>query len=212
MTVLTTRILLIDDHPIVRTSINLWLQKLPGMQVIGEASTGWQGLRLARDLSPDLVILDFYLPDISGLEVTQRLVRTNPSLKILILSCETHDLAPIWLSAAGALGYLVKSASMTELANALQAILSNPQPPCENHNPSSLKKIPFENLSTREVEIMRMIIKGNTVSEIAKQLHLELKTVYTYRSDIFKKMQVKNDVALTLLALQQKIVVIEDCM
>lgn len=206
-----TRVLLIDDHPIVRASISLGLQKLPDTQVIGEAGTGWQGIKLARDLNPDLVILDFYLPDISGLEVTLRLLKTQPSLKILILSCETHALAPIWLSAAGAQGYVVKSASLTELVHVLQAILNHPRTPFINPSPANLPKNLFESLSPREVEVMRMIIRGYSVNEIAEQLHLELKTVYTYRSDLFKKMQVKNAVVLALLALQKGIVAIEDC-
>ncbi len=118
------RVLLIDDHTIVRSSLGLMLKgMMPQVQIVGEAGTGRLGVQLARELKPELVILDFKLPDISGLEVTQRLLKIDTTLKILILTSETHALAPIWLLAAGAQAFLAKSASKEELKQALEKLL-----------------------------------------------------------------------------------------
>lgn len=203
-------ILLIDDHALVRTGLSLLLQKIDHVEVVGEAETGWQGIRLARELKPDLIILDFKLPDISGLEVIHRLLKIDAFFKILILTSETHELAPEWLISAGAHGYLVKSASQIELQQALEKILNGSKLP----NPESIvptsKTSLFKDLSTREIEIIRMMIHGYTANAIGQQLCIETKTVYAYRSDIFKKLQIKNVVTLALLTLQQGLISVEE--
>jgi two-component system, NarL family, invasion response regulator UvrY len=198
------RILLIDDHPLVRSSLKLILQKIAGIQVIGEAGTGWLGIKLARELKPALVVLDFKLPDISGLEVTQRLLKIDPSLKILVLTAETHALAPSWVFAAGAHGYLSKAATPAEFQEALTSILDGQQVGNESVSSPAATSL-FSDLTAREVEIVWMILRGNTTPAIAQQLHLDAKTIYSYRSIIFKKLNVKNTVALTLLAFSQGI-------
>lgn len=198
------RILLIDDHPIVRSSLKFILQKIAGIQVIGEAGTGWGGIKLARELKSELVILDFKLPDISGLEVTQRLLKIDPSLKILILTAETHELTPTWVFAAGAHGYLSKTATPAEFKEALTSILQGRRVGSECVSSRATTSL-FGDLSAREVEIMWMMLRGNTTTAIARQLHLDAKTIYAYRSNIFKKLNVKNTVALTLLAFSQGI-------
>lgn len=201
------QILLVDDHAVVRTGLTLMLQKIPGLQVIGEAETGWQGVKLARHLKPNVVILDLKLPDISGLEVTQRLLKNNPDLKILILTAATHEALPGWLHAAGAHGFLTKSATLPELQQAVTALFA-----AESAHPSAntSTELPFMQLTLKEVEIMLMMIRGNTVRHIAQQLFLEPKTIYAYRCEILKKMNVKNVVALALLALQQGIIEIDE--
>jgi len=193
----------VDDHAIVRAGIGLMLKKIPGIQVIGEAGTGWSGVKLARQLKPHLVILDLQLPDISGLEVTQRLLKTNPELKILILTAAVHDSVSHWLQSAGAHAYLPKSASVNELKRTLEIIFADstrdlPSPP----NKNSL----FNHLSIKEIEIMQMMIRDQSIADIARQLCLDPKTVYDYRCQIFKKTKVKNTVALARLALQQGII------
>lgn len=204
-----TRVLLIDDHAMVRGCISLILNKMPNIEVVGEAETGWQGVKLAKNLKPSLVILDFKLPDISGLEVTQRLIKLEPLPKIMILTSETHDLAPAWLLAAGAQGFLAKSASTTEFKQAVQNLIHN-QVSAGPERSSTTKKAIFNDLSFREIEIMRMMIRGNTVEGIANQLYIDTKTIYAYRSEIFKKLKVKNVVGLTLLALRHGIMELED--
>lgn len=198
------RILLVDDHPIVRSSLKIILQKIAGIRVIGEAGTGWGGIKLARELKPELVILDFKLPDISGLEVTQRLLKIDPSPKILILTAETHKLTPGWVFAAGAHGYLPKTVTPAKFQEALTSILDGRQVGRESDSSTAMTSL-FSDLSAREVEIMWMILCGKTTPAIARQLHLDAKTIYAYRSNIFKKLNVKNTVALTLLAFSQGI-------
>lgn len=194
------RILLIDDHALVRASLRVILQKMPGVQIIGEAGTGWLGIKLSRSLKPDLVILDLKLPDISGLEVTLRLLKLDPSIKILILTAETHELTSTWVFSAGAHGFLSKAASAEDFRQALTNILEGR--PAEQKNFLSEKNSVFGQLSAREVEIMRMILRGETTLGIAQQLYLDAQTIYAYRSHIFKKLQVKNAVSLAILALR----------
>jgi two-component system, NarL family, invasion response regulator UvrY len=198
------RALLVDDHALVRASLRFTLQKIESIQVVGEAETGWLGVKLARELKPDLVILDFKLPDISGLEVTQRLLKIDPRLKILILTAETHELAPSWVFSAGAHGFLAKTATPVELQQTLATIFNSSSLGEINEAPPATKTSIFQNLTTREVEIMRMLVRGDSTSTIAQQLRLEIQTIYTYRSNIFKKLNVKNRVALTLLALRHR--------
>ncbi len=202
------RTLLIDDHAIVRSSLGAILKKIPSIHVIGEAETGWQGIMLARKLKPELVILDYKLPDISGLEVTQRLLKTAPELKIMILTAETHDLTASWLLAAGAQAYLKKSASTVEFSQAIENLIHNR---VEAHSKTQPKtNTLFHNLSFREVEIMRMMVQGETVELIAQRLFLDTKTVYDYRSVIFKKLQVKNVVDLALLVFRHGIMAVDE--
>lgn len=204
-----TRTLLIDDHGLVRASLCLMFRNIPEIEVVGEAETGWQGVKLARKLQPHLVILDFKLPDISGIEVTQRLLKIAPWVKILILTAETHELTALWCLTAGAHSYLEKSASPTEFKQALTALLYDQKTHSQSTHLSSKTRL-YNHLSLREIEIMRMMIRGDTVEGIAQQLYLDPKTVYAYRSDIFKKLNVKNVVALALLAFRQGIMAVED--
>lgn len=194
------QILLVDDHAVVRNGLALMLQKIPGLQVVGEAETGWQGVKLARHLQPHVVILDLKLPDISGLEVTQRLLASNPDLKILILTAATHAAMSNWLQAAGAHGFLTKAATLPELQQAIAALFTAKTVLNQDDSASA-----FKQLTVKEIEIMLMMIRGHTIRHIAQQLFLEPKTIYTYRCEIFKKMNVKNVVALAQLALQQGI-------
>jgi two-component system invasion response regulator UvrY len=201
------RILLIDDHALVRTGLGLQLEKIHGIQIIGEAATGWQGIKLVRDLQPNLVILDLNLPDISGLEVVQRLLKIKPVPKILMISSDNQDWMPAWLQAAGAHGYISKIATIDELKNVIETVFEKSADDFKTQLPQNSF---FNGLTHREVEVMRMITRGDAVTTIAKQLHLNIKTIYAYRSDIFQKLQLKNDVALALFAMRYGLIAPEE--
>ena len=211
-------VILIDDHTIVRSGIRQMLEDVKGIQVIGEAGTGNEGIQLARELHPQVVVLDFKLPDITGLEVTNRLVRMDPDMKILVLSSAINDLFPFRILEAGAQGYLTKDASVEELVRAIKAVSSGERV----ISPSiasrlALAKIDemrstsiFNELSDREMEILMMVIRGAVVDEIAGRLFLSPKTIHSYRSRLFEKLQVENNVALTLLAIREGLITIDE--
>ena len=211
------KVVLIDDHFLVRAGFRQMIEAEQTIQVIGEAGTGAEGIQLVRASKPDAVVLDVKLPDISGLEVTHKLLSHDPHLKILIVSALTNDLFPFRLLEAGALGYLTKNASQEELVRAIKTISNNQRyiSPEIAQQLALAKLAPnapgdFSDLSDRETEVMFMVIRGIEVKEIAKKLHLSSKTVHSYRSRIFEKLHVKNDTALTLLAIKNGIVTIEE--
>ncbi|MBS0351204.1 MAG: response regulator transcription factor [Proteobacteria bacterium] len=201
------KILLIDDHAMVRSAIAAMVKGLvPSVETIEEAGTGRQGLNLYKKIKPELVILDFKLPDISGLEVAHRLSKANPKPTILVLTSECFPLVPAWLVSAGAQGFLSKSATREEFKQTLLKLLATNS----THQKKKLKKDQNINLSLREIEVMRLVLQEKSVLQIAKCLNLDTQTVYSYRSAIFKKLKIKNEVDLMLLALKKGIVELED--
>jgi two-component system, NarL family, invasion response regulator UvrY len=211
-------VILIDDHTIVRNGIRQMLEDVKGIQVIGEAGTGIEGVQLARELRPQIVVLDFKLPDITGLEVTNRLLRMDSHLKILIVSSAINDLFPFRILEAGAHGYLIKDATKEELVRAIKAVSMGQRV----ISPSiasrlALAKIDemkststFKELSDREMEVLMMVIRGAVVNEIASRLFLSPKTVHSYRSRLFEKLKVENNVALTLLAIREGLITLDE--
>lgn len=211
------RVILIDDHALVRQGIRHMLQDVKEIQIIGEGGSGIEAVQLVRELRPQVVILDFKLPDISGLEVTTRLIRIDPNLKILIVTSAINDLFPFRLLEAGAQGYLTKDSSKEELIRAIRLIMSGQRfiSP-EVASRLALAKIDvkikasFYQLSDREMEVMMMVIRGDFVKDIADRLFLSPKTVHSYRSRIFEKLQVENDVTLTLLAIREGLITLDE--
>lgn len=197
----TIRTILVDDHAIVRAGIALICKGIPDIEIVGEAETGKKGVKLIRDHNPDLVILDFKLPDISGVEVIRRLAKTNTHTKILILTSEAYALISDWFLVAGAHGCLEKTATPEQFKQAITAVLTHP---------FSKKDWLSEGLFLRELEVLQMMIYGHTIQYIASRLYLDLKTIYAYRSRIFKKFKVKNSVELALLALRKRWTALED--
>ena len=209
--------ILVEDHELVRAGIREMLEGAKGIQIVEEAATGNEGINLVRDLHPNVVVLDFRLPDITGLEVTSKMLRIDSELKILIVTSATNDLVPFRLLEAGAQGYLTKDATKDELIRSIKAVNAGQRiiSP-EIASRLALSKINFKtnaafnSLSDREMEVMMMVIKGVLVKDIADKLYLSPKTVHSYRSRIFDKLNVKNDVALTLLALRHGIISIDE--
>lgn len=211
------RVVLIDDHFLVRSGFRQIIEAEKSIQVVGEAGTGLEGIQLVRAVKPDVVVLDIKLPDISGLEVTRKLLLHEPCPKILIVSALDNDSFPLRLLEAGAQGYLTKNGTQEELVHAIKTVYNDQRfiSP-EIAQQLALSKLSpnapgeFANLSDRETEVMLMVIRGCEVKDIAKKLHLSVKTVHSYRSRIFEKLNVKNDTTLTLLAIKQGILNIDE--
>lgn len=200
-------ILIVDDHTVVRRGLSELLDKQPDIKVVGEAATGLQGIQLARQHHPDVVLLDLNLPDITGLEVTKRLAQRLPKINILILSACSHELISSRLLRAGAGGYVQKDDSHANLLEAVRSVSKgNPY-----LSPTIMQKLalksqseegPFDSLTNQELELVLMFIRGMKSKKIAELLSLSPKTISSYHQKILQKLNVKTDVEITFLALK----------
>jgi len=207
------RLLIVDDHELVRVGLREILADYPEINIVGEAGNGETALRLSRETWPDVVLLDICMPGLSGLETTRRLKKSRPSLAVIILSI--HDSAPYpeRLMQAGASGYLTKGCPVNELVRAIRTVARGGR-----HIGSAIAQnmalgmlpgsgtSPFDELSTREMEVMLMLADGHRVAEIAEAMHLSPKTIATYKYRIFEKLDTTNDVAMTRMAMRYGIV------
>ncbi len=210
-------VLLVDDHDLVRTGIKRILSDISGIRVVGEAATGEEAIKACREVKPQVVLMDVKMPGIGGFEATRKLLRLDPDLKVLIISTVDNDVYPSRLLQVGASGYLTKGASMDEMVHAIRMVHSGQRyisPEIANklafRHVNDQEESPFDGLSERELQVMIMITKGTKVQEIAEKLHLSPKTVNSYRYRIFEKLQIKNDVELTLLAIRHGLIESEE--
>ena len=200
-------VLVVDDHEIVRTGIVSLLNTLPLVQVLGEASSGEDAVRLVQKKNPRVVLMDVRMPGMGGLQATVNILKSSPAVKIIALTVCNDDLFPTKLLQAGAHGYLTKNTNKEEVWMAIEAVVSGRRYISPDIASSmALKHLneqgnpPFELLSDRELQVAMMITSGRKVQEISEVLFLSPKTVNSYRYRIFEKLMVKNDVELTRLA------------
>lgn len=202
-------VLVVDDHDLVRTGIRRMLSDVPGINVVGEAATGEEAVKVSRELKPNVVLMDVKMPGIGGLEATKKLLRIDPDVKVLVVTVYDDGLFPVRLLQAGAAGYLTKGASLDEMVQAIRTVAHGQRyiSPDIAHrlaiqNVTNQEKNPFDLLSERELQVALLIVGGESVQEIATKLFVSPKTVNSYRYRIFAKLGIKNDVELTLLAIR----------
>lgn len=207
------KILLVDDHELVRLGIKRLLQDVSGLKVVGEAGTGEEAVRLAKECIPDVVLMDVQMPGIGGLEATRKMVRHNPDIKVLALTIYGDEPYPSRLLQAGAVGYITKGCAAEEMIRAIRTVNSGQRYISSDiAQQLALKRFsksensPLDILSERELQIMLMITSGQKVQEISNKLCLSPKTVNSYRYRIFEKLGIHSDVELTLLAIRLGIV------
>lgn len=208
------RILVVDDHELVRTGIIRLLADIEGLQVVGQADCGEDALKKARELQPDVVLMDIKMPGIGGLEATRKLLRSHPDLKVIAVTSCADDPFPTRLLQAGAAGYLTKGAGIEEMAKAIRAVfLGQHYISPEIAQKLALKSFqpqnsdsPFDLLSEREIQIALMIANCQKVQSISDKLCLSPKTVNTYRYRIFEKLAITSDVELALMAVRHGMV------
>ncbi len=211
------RTLIVDDHNLVRHGIQSMLQGVDGIKVVGEALNGEEAVKLAREVRPDVVLMDLKMPGIGGLEATRKLLRIDPDIKVLVVTVCDDDIFPARLLQAGASGYLTKGSKKEELIQAIRAVHSGQR----YISPAIAQQLafkhltdsddsPIESLSERELQVMLMIVNGLRPAEISEKLCLSPKTVNSYRYRLFDKLKVKNDVELTLLAIRHGLMDSED--
>ena len=208
--VLPIRILIVDDHGIVRDCLEVFLEKQGHMQVVGTAATGKEAIVAATRLKPDVIIMDLVLPDLSGVDATERILRLLPQTHVVVLSvCHTSEHVFRALR-AGARGYVLKEAAGAELVCAVNAVFSGERylsPRITEVviegllNNTSLNS-PIERLSGREREVLHLTVGGSSSAEIALQLSLSRKTVDTYRSRVMDKLGVADLAGLIHFAIE----------
>lgn len=204
------RILIADDHPLFREGIIAVLQGYEGMEIVGEAESGDEAMRLAESLQPDLILMDVSMPGVNGIEATRHIVRTSPHIRILILTMFDDDNSVFSAMRAGARGYLLKGAKPREIVRALvavadgEAIFSPGIAGKMMYYFDTIQHPPqtelFPELTARETEILKLLADGKTVSELAQSLQLSLKTVRNHVSNILNKLQVVDRAQAILLA------------
>jgi DNA-binding NarL/FixJ family response regulator len=202
------RVFLIDDHELVRTGFRLILSAEPDMDIVGEAGSGEEALPAIRRLKPDVVLCDLHLPGVSGLEVTERLVRSAGGPKVIVLSVQQDGPLPRRVLEAGAAGYLGKACPAQELLRAVRDASRGRRyvggDVAQHLALSSIdgRASPFDALSPRELEVALLLVQGRRMSEIAERLSLSAKTVATHKYRLFDKLGINDTVALARLAVQ----------
>ena len=203
------KIILADDHCLVRTGLKSLLDDVEGMMVVAEADNGRSAVSLVKEHLPNLVILDINMPELNGLEATEILRRDFPELKILIISMHSDEIFPQRLIKAGANGYLTKTSGIKEISHAILEVMESRTYICDEvarklalANTGSGAESPFKDLSKRELQVLSLMIKGLKVNDISDKLCLSPKTVSTYRYRLFGKLTVQNDMELAKLAMQ----------
>jgi DNA-binding NarL/FixJ family response regulator len=204
------RVLVADDHMIVRTGIRHVLESEPGFEVVGEAANGTEALSLTAKLKPDVVVLDISMPDVSGLELAARLRGAGGGTRILILSMHNNAEYVLESVRAGAHGYLLKDTAATELRTAIRAICQGQSyfsPPVASRLSAAVRgehdpqPAGLDQLTGREREVLHGIAQGRTNKQIATELGISHRTVETHRESLMRKLQIRTVAELTRFAL-----------
>ncbi|MAS25475.1 MAG: two-component system response regulator UvrY [Oceanospirillaceae bacterium] len=207
------KVLVVDDHELVRSGISRLLSDAKGIEVVGEAESGEEAVQFAKEYEPDIVLMDIRMPGIGGLEATRKIIRQNEEIQVIaVTACDDNPYASRLLQ-AGASGYITKGADAEEMVNAILKVKSGQKyiSP-EIAQRMALKPFqqdqasPFDELSEREMQIALMIVGCQKVSEISEKLFLSPKTVNSYRYRIFEKLNIDSDVQLTHLAVRYGLV------
>jgi two-component system invasion response regulator UvrY len=207
------RLLVVDDHELVRLGLRHILADYPSITIAAEATDGETALRMNRRFRPDVVLLDVSLPGLSGFEITRRLKQATPRVGVIILTVHEQSPYPERLLEAGASAYLTKGCASTELVEAIEKVARGGRHIGSNVAQRMALDVlpggdgtPFDGLSSREMEVLLMLTEGKRVAEIARAMHLSPKTVATYKYRIYEKLDTRNDVDMTRMAMRYGIV------
>lgn len=205
----TIRLVIADDHPVVRDGLRAMLDTQPDIQVIGEAGTGAEALLLVRSLRPDLVLMDLQMPELDGANATRRIRAEHEDVQILVLTTYDTDADIRGAIEAGATGYLLKDARREDLFNAIrlaargESVLS---PGVASRVLGKMRAPAEEALSTREIEVLTAVARGLSNREVARELHVSEATIKTHLLHVFAKLGVDDRTAAVTVALERGII------
>ena len=208
------RVLVVDDHELVRSGISRMLADNPDLDVIGQASSGEEAIEFVRENRPDIVLMDIRMPGIGGLEATRRILRLDDSIRVIVVTACADDPYPSRVMQSGAQAYITKGADIQEMVRAIRKAHSGQryispeiaqkmalkQLAGEKDDDCELAK--FDRLSEREMQIAMMVVDCQKVQDISDKLCLSPKTVNSYRYRIFEKLEISSDVELALMAVR----------
>ena len=210
---MSIRILLVDDHAIVRHGLSRSIQQQEDMEVVGQASDGHAAVELARELAPDVIVMDISMPGLNGIDATREILRTSPDTRVVGLSMHSAKRYVREMFRAGASGYLLKDCEFDELVQTIRLIAQGQtyispsigRVVTENyiHDGSENNDNAFSVLTPREREILQLISEGNNTKQIAARLFISPKTVEAHRLRIMKKLDIHNIALLTKYAIQE---------
>lgn len=210
---MSTRVLIADDHQIVREGLRSLLEKEPEIEVVGDAEDGRTAVRMARELTPDVIIMDVSMPDLNGIEATRQIIAEFPRVKIIALSMYDDRRFVLNMLKAGAKGYMVKDSASKDLAKAIRVVVANQtylsggiadivvnefRSPTPSGDSSA-----FHLLSPREREVLQLLAEGKGTNQMAERLHISIKTVETHRAQLLAKLKVKGIAELTKYAIRE---------
>jgi DNA-binding NarL/FixJ family response regulator len=210
---MSIRVFLADDHTVVREGLRLILEREDDINVIGEAADGRQAVRQVQKLDPDVVVMDIAMPDLNGIEATNQIHENCPSAQVIILSMYSTSEHIFRSLQAGALGYLLKESAGQEVVKAVRAVHARRRYLCQQiaetviddyvrRRQASQEPSPLERLSSREREILQLVVEGKSSAEIGEILFLSPKTIETYRSRLMQRLGISDLPGLVKFAIQ----------
>ncbi|MCZ0756937.1 response regulator transcription factor [Anoxybacillus sp. J5B_2022] len=205
------KVLLIDDHEMVRLGVSAYLSAQPDMEVVGEAESGEKGVELALQLRPDMILMDLVMEPMDGIEATKQIISAWPEAKIMIVTSFLDDDKVYPAIEAGAVSYMLKTSKASEIANAIRATFHGqsvfePEVTGKMMNNRRKQSLPHEQLTSREMEVLLLIAQGKTNQEIAEELFISLKTVKVHVSNILAKLDVQDRTQAVIYAFKHGLV------
>jgi two-component system, NarL family, response regulator NreC len=205
------KIILADDHAIVRHGLSRAFQQEAGMEVVGQAKDGLSVLQLVAELSPDVVVMDISMPDLNGIEATRRITADHPKVKVIGLSMHSSNKYVREMFRAGACGYLLKDCSFDELTEAIRTVMKGKTYISPSIGDTVIKDYltkpeedsAFSILTPREREVLQLLVEGNTTKQAGQRLGISSKTIEAHRINIMQKLNIDNIAQLTKYAIQE---------
>ncbi len=212
---MSIRILLADDHKMIRTSLGRLLEEEMNLEIIGEADNGRETVKLAKELMPDIVIMDIGMPELNGIEATKQIIQISNKIKVIALSMHSDKLFVTGMFKAGASGYILKDCAFEELIDAINTVIENKIYLSKEITGTVISELveaiskdtmgETTSLSDREKEVLQLLVEGKSTKEIANSLNLSIKTIESHRKNIMTKLDIYTIPELTKYAVRMGI-------